>query len=92
MEIHLFVPSPDVPLLHPADGERSLGNILCHGGTRRNRGLVSHCDRCHQFHIRSHKDPVTDNRRMLLKSIVVTGDRACADIDLFSNKRISNIG
>ena len=68
------------------------GTSLVIGGACADGGVISHFHRGHQLHIRSDKDPITDDRLMFLESIVVAGDGPGPDIDLFSNDRISDIG
>ena len=79
--LYLLTPPLDVLLLHPADGQCPFRNIFRDGGACTDRGATAHLDRSHQLHIRSHKDPIPDDRLMFLESIIVTDDRPSADVD-----------
>ena len=46
----------------------------------------------HQLGIRADKDIIANNRFMLVRTIVVAGDGARADIDVITDLRIAQIG
>jgi len=91
----MFYPLPpplDIPLLRSADRQRPSWNIPCDGGPRTNRRTISHFDGGYKLHVRSHKNPVTDDRLMLLEPIIITDDRSSADVHTLSKQRIADIG
>src|SRR5512137_780482 len=86
--LYLRTPTSDVLLLGPADRQRPSRNIFRDRRPRANRGILAHLDRRHEFHVRSHKDPIADDRLMLLDPVVIAGNGPSADVDLFPNHRI----
>lgn len=79
-------------LRYAAQHQFVIGDIARNGGAGGDRDAVAYRDRGHQLSIRADKDIIANNRFMLVRTIVVAGDGARADIDVIANLRIAQIG
>ena len=85
-------PTGDVLLLSPGNRKSILGDIL---GNRRygtDQAAATDSDRGNKLGVTANENIITDGRLMFVNTIVVAGNRATADIDIFTKAGIADVG
>src|SRR5712692_8028082 len=79
-------------LLRPGEGELSGRRVLGERGSGAERGALAHPHGRDKLGVRADEDVVLDDRAVLVCPVVVAGDRAGADIDVFSDLAVADVG
>src|SRR5712691_7527513 len=79
-------------LLYPRERELSGRGILGERGSGAERCALAHPHRGDKLGVRADGDVVLDDRAVLVRPVVVAGDRAGADVDVFSDLAVADIG
>ena len=69
-------------MLDTGNGQGLIWHVACHGGARRNKGLVANLNWRDNVSITADKGLVTYGRTMLLLTVIVDEDSPATDIDI----------
>src|SRR6185369_1684083 len=67
-------------------------DVAPHGRAGAYRRAAANRDRGHQLRIGPDVDVVLDHRPMLVRAVVVAGDRARTDVDVAPDRRVAHVG
>src|SRR6266536_2944346 len=79
-------------LLYPRERELSGGGVLGERGSGAERCALAHPHRGDKLGVRADGDVVLDDRAVLVRPVVVAGDRAGADVDVSSDLGVADVG
>src|SRR5512133_581357 len=88
----LQTPAELVDLRNPGNSQRISRHIDRHRRTGRNQRITPHRNRRHQLHITADKDIVTNDRTVLIDTVIVAGDGPAADVDIAADLGVPQIG
>src|SRR5258708_2605162 len=88
----LTPPARFVALLAARDPERAGWDVSDDRRSRRDVGTLTHADGRHELGVAADERAILDNRRVLLRPVVIAGDRAGAHIHLLADRRIAEGG
>lgn len=88
----LFIPAFDLGLTRAAKPERSCRDIFRDDRAGTDKGIAPHRNRRNEHDIASHERAIAHGGGPLLLAVVVARDRACSDVDVFTKRRIPDVG
>src|SRR6266571_4581813 len=85
-------PARFIDLAAARDSQSIRGDIFRNGRTRGDVSAVTHADGRHQRRVAADENLVPNRSRILVKAVVIARDRACADVALRSDFRVTQVG
>src|SRR6266699_2168813 len=85
-------PALFVDLAAAGDGESFGRNVFGDGGPRRDISIFSDSDGSDQLRVGADESAVFNDGLVLLHAVVVARDNACADVDMLTDRRVTQIG
>src|SRR6476620_2853149 len=85
------LPAFDKRLAYAAPGKHPRGHLARYGGPCGNRGAFADRHRRNEFGVVSNEDIVFYDGSMLVRAVVIADDRACAEVDVRTDSRITDI-